>query len=312
MPAQPAQPAHQPAHQSASPGAGKFADSPAIDLAAKPPPQDTPAPVVSVTDEGFGALVEQSKQVPVILDLWATWCEPCKQLSPVLEQLAREFGGRFLLAKIDIEAAPQVAQAFSVQSVPFVAALIGGQAVPLFAGAQPAERIRPVIEEVLRVAASQGVTGVVQVRADDGAPPPPPPLPPLHAQALEAIDAGDLEGAAQTYRQALTENPGDAEAKAALGQVELLLRSGDQDSAAVLAAAAADPTDIDKALAAADAEIAAGASAAAFERLLGLIRTTRGDDRDRLRVRLVEYFDIAGPGDPAVGPARRALATALF
>jgi putative thioredoxin len=273
--------------------------------------------VIAVTDESFPQLVERSKQVPVLIDLWATWCEPCKQLSPVLIGLARDYEGRFVLATIDIDANPQVARAFGVQSVPAVVALIAGQAAPLFVGAQPAERIRPLIDEVLKVAASQGVTGRVAVSdgsqpRDDAGRDPASSLSPAHRRAAEAIEAGDLDAAAEAYREALADNPGDADAKVALEGVELMRRVDGVDFDAVFAAAAADPTSVDKALAAADLEVASGAAQAAFDRLLPLIRSLRGDEREPVRARLVEYFDIVGVDDPQVTVARRALASALF
>ncbi|MDR1293766.1 MAG: tetratricopeptide repeat protein [Bifidobacteriaceae bacterium] len=295
------------------PAVGRFADSQVLDLAATPKPAaDAPIAVIAVTDESFPQLVEQSTRVPVIVDLWASWCEPCKALTPALEQLAREYGGRFLLATIDIDAAPKVAQAFGVQSVPTVVALIAGKAVPLFAGAQQADRIRPIVDEVLTVAASQGVTGTVAIGGDDAGPPPPAPLPPVHRKAMDAIDAGNLQAAADAYREALAENPGDAEAKTALASVDLMIRVEGKDQDAVFAAADADPTDVDKALAAADVEVASAAPGAAFDRLMPLIRAQRGPARERIRARLVEYFDIVGAHDPQVAVARRALATALF
>ncbi|MDR1427043.1 MAG: tetratricopeptide repeat protein [Bifidobacteriaceae bacterium] len=299
----------------AAPGGERFKESHVVDLAAEPPGPDSgseAAPIAVITDSSFPQLVEQSKQVPVVIDLWATWCEPCKQLTPVLERLAAEYKGRFLLAKIDVDASPQVAQAFGVQSVPMVAALIGGQAVPLFVGVQRADQIRTLLDEVLKVAASQGVTGTVAVRSADDGPPQPPPLPPLHQKGVDAIEAGDLAGAADAYRQALAQNPSDQDAKAALESVELMRRVDGVDFDAVFAAATTDPGSVDKALAAADVEVASSAPQAAFDRLLPLVRVNRGDERERLRARLVEYFDIVGADDPAVAVARRSLAAALY
>ncbi|MDR1151958.1 MAG: tetratricopeptide repeat protein [Bifidobacteriaceae bacterium] len=298
---------------SSQPAGGRFADSSVLDLAATPKREaDAPTPVIAVTDASFPQVVEHSTRVPVILDLWARWCEPCKTLTPALEQVAREYAGRFLLATIDIDAAPKVAQTFGVQSVPTVVALIAGKAVPLFSGAQPVDRIRPIVDEVLKVAASQGVTGTVAIGTDDGAPPAPAPLPPLHRQAVEAIEAGDPRAAAAAYREAIAQNPGDGEAKTALASVELMIRVDGVDEGAAFAAAAADPTSVDKALVAADLEVASAAPAAAFDRLMPLVRATKGPEREALRTRLVDYFDIVGTDNPEVAVARRALATALY
>jgi putative thioredoxin len=303
----------------------RFASAAVVDLARQAAPSqgagpdqaggpawDASAVVIDVTDQTFEALVETSKTVPVVIDLWATWCEPCRQLSPVLERVAESLGGRLLLARIDIDAAPQVASAFGVQSVPTVVALIAGQPAPLFAGAQPEPQVRQVFAEVLKVAAEHGVTGSLADLGATPADPAPAQLSPHEEAALAAIERGDLAAAAQAYAKALAENPGDREAKVALEQVELLVRVEGADSVAVLAAAAAAPTDLEAVLAAADVEVAGGAPEAAFERLLRLIRAVRGEDRETVRGRLVEYFDIVGIDDQRVAAARRALAAALF
>ncbi|MDR0432383.1 MAG: tetratricopeptide repeat protein [Bifidobacteriaceae bacterium] len=291
----------------------RFADSQMPDLArVKTDEAAQVTPMIAVTDEMFPQVVENSKRVPTIVDLWASWCEPCKTLTPALERLAAEYGGRFLLATVDIDAAPNTAKAFGVQSVPTVVALIGGQAIPLFTGAPPADRIKPVIEEVLKVAGAKGITGTVAVNSQTDGTPAPPPIPPLHRKAMDAIEKGDLAGASAAYREALSANPGDGEAKAALASVELMIRVEAMDADATYQAALADPKSITKALAAADLEVASAAPDAAFDRLLPLVRISAGTDRETLRARLVEYFEIVGLEDPRVAVARRALATALF
>ena len=271
--------------------------------------------IVDVTEATFGAVVQQSMTVPVVVDLWATWCEPCKQLSPVLEALAVEYAGRFLLAKVDVDANPQISAAFQVQSIPSVVAIIKGQPVPLFQGAYPAAQVRTIVEELLRVAAENGVTGTLPLTDSVPAPPEEPaeePLPPLHAQAYEAIERDDLEGAAQAYRQALAQDPADDLAAAGLGQVQLMQRTAGADDAAARAAADAAPHDVDAQLLVADLDLSAGAPEAAFARLVELVRVTSGDDRDRVRTRLVDLFALVGGDDPRVAAARRALASALF
>jgi len=271
--------------------------------------------VADVTEATFGAAVQQSMTVPVVVDLWATWCEPCKQLSPVLEKLAVEYGGRFLLAKVDVDANPQISAAFQVQSVPSVVAIIKGQPVPLFQGAQPEAQVRQILDELLRVAAENGVSGTLAMGepgATDDLEPVEEPLPPLHAQAYEAIERDDLDAAAAAYEQALAQNPGDDMATVGLGQVRLMQRTAGADLAAARAAAAADPQDVDAQLLLADIDLAGGQVEAAFTRLVDLVRITAGDDRDRARTRLVELFALVGGDDPRVIAARRALASALF
>ncbi|WP_127573926.1 tetratricopeptide repeat protein [Georgenia faecalis] len=270
--------------------------------------------VVDVTQETFAETVQLSTQVPVVLVLGASWAEPSTQLGDLLERLAGEYGGRFQLGRVDVEANPQIAAAFQVQSVPTAVAVIGGQPVPLFQGVYPEAQVRQVLDELLRVAAQSGVAGVVSGAVEEvEEAPEEPPLPPLHAEALDAIDRGDLPAAADAYRRAIEENPADEEAKAALGQVELMIRASADDPAAVVAAADAAPaTDVAAQLAAADVEIASGQASAGLERVLRVVRATRDEDRETARLRLLELFEVVGPTAPEVMTARRALASALY
>ncbi|MDR0626112.1 MAG: hypothetical protein LBG11_02435, partial [Bifidobacteriaceae bacterium] len=181
--------------------------------------------------EAFKALVERSATVPVVIDLWATWCEPCKQLSPILEALAAEYGGRVLLAKIDVDKNQEIAAAFQVQSVPSVVALVQGRPLPLFTGAVPAATARQFFDELLKAAAQVGVTG----RVDPTAPETEPPLPPHHQEGYDALERGDLAAAKSAFSQALAEAPADRAAKAALAQIELLERLDSEAEAAARA-----------------------------------------------------------------------------
>ncbi len=273
--------------------------------------------VVDVTDAEFSSLVQLSAQVPVVIDLWATWCGPCTQLSPVLERLAAEYAGAFLLAKVDVDANPQIASAFQVQSIPAVVAVLGGQPLPLFQGALPEPQVRQWIEELLRVAEANGVTGRIPVDDDAGAAggdegPAEPPVPPLHAEARDAITRGDLDAAADAYQRALLEAPADPEARVGLASIGLRRRTRGLDPSAARAAADADPADPEAGLTAADLELVAGDADGAFARLVALVRVTSGDGRDRVRARLVELFEVVGTDDPRVAVARRSLAAALY
>src|SRR4051794_33444006 len=274
------------------------------------------APVVAVTEATFSReVMERSQTVPVVIDFWATWCEPCKQLSPALERLAAEFGGRFLLVTVDVDENQQLAQAFGIQSIPTVVAVLKGRLLPLFAGALPESQVRQYLTEVLRVAEANGVTGRVQV-ADaaepDDAEPVEEPLPPLHQAAYDAIEAGDYDAAIAAYDQALRESPADDLARVGLAQVRLLRRASDVDVDAARAAAAADPDDVDAQILVADIDLLGGHVEDAFLRLVDTVRRTSGADRDRARTHLVELFDVVGNDDPRVPGARIALANAVF
>lgn len=269
-----------------------------------------PGIVVDVTEATFETeVIERSMTVPVLIDLWAEWCGPCKQLSPVLETVVASYGGRLVLAKIDVDANPRISAAFQVQSIPSVFVALKGQIAPLFQAAIPEAQVRQVIEQVMAAAAQQGISGSI-VEGDDAAPPVEPPMDPRFEAAYQAIEAGDWAGAEQVYRRLLDEAPSDPDAQAGLALVTLYRRAMDADPATVLAAATSS-ADVPAQLAAADVEALSGAWSAAFNRLIAVVQATTGDDRERARTRLLELFIVAGD-DPAVPRARLALANALF
>ncbi len=297
----------------------------AVDLSAlrnRPAPGATPASgagatsapspfVLDVTEATFEAdVLVQSQTVPVVIDFWAEWCWPCKNLSPVLERLAAEYGGRFVLAKIDVDANQRIAQAAQVQSIPMVVGVVAGQVVPLFAGAYPEAQVRQYLDELIKVANANGVTGTATAAEAEAAQPVEEPVDPRWDAAADAIDRGDFDAAAEAYRSILAETPSDPDAAAGLAQVDLLRRVTTTDPA-VLARAAADPADVEAACAAADAEVAAGDLDAAFSRMVEAVRLSAGAERTRAREHLVGLFDLVGD-DPRVGSARVALANALF
>ncbi|MCT1921393.1 tetratricopeptide repeat protein [Brevibacterium luteolum] len=267
-----------------------------------------PALVFDVTEETFNDVVELSMSVPVVVDLWADWCGPCKQLSPVLDKVVSDFGGKVVLAKVDVDKNPRLQQVFQVQSIPTVVAILKGQPVPLFQGAQPEPQVRQVFEQLVAAAAQNGVTKTA-VPASEQAP---AAAGPAHPEAIEALERDDLDGAEQIYRKALAEAPADEEARLGLARVGLLKRVKDADPEAVRAAAASDSTDVDAALACADLDTAGGHVDDAFNRLLTILPSLTGDDKERVRTRLVELFDVVGAEDPRVMKARSRLMRALF
>ncbi|MDD7924709.1 tetratricopeptide repeat protein [Actinomycetospora chibensis] len=271
--------------------------------------------VLDVTEETFQAeVIERSMQVPVVVDLWAEWCGPCKQLSPVLEKLAAEGRGAWILAKIDVDANPRISQAFQVQSIPHVVVVAGGQPVTSFNGAQPEPQLRQWITQLLDALRDQ-MPGIAEAEARAGgevdAGPVEEPEDPRIVAAEEALERGDYAAAAQAYEQILASEPAHAEAAAALAQVKFLERAESADPSAIGRADAA-PDDVDAQIAAADAQVAAQDVTGAFDRLVQTVARTAGDDRDRARTHLVELFELFGTDDERVTTARRALARALY
>jgi len=253
--------------------------------------------VIDVDEASFQTdVLQRSLTTPVVIDFWAEWCEPCKQLSPVLERLAEEADGAWILAKVDVDANPRLAQMFRVQGIPLVYAVVNGQPVDAFNGVIPEAQVRQWLDGVLKSA------GVEVEQPED----------PRLLAADDAMAEGDLDAAEQAYKKILAEAPADAVAESGLAQVGLLRRVEAVDPAAALAAAKAAPEDVDAQLLAADVEVLQGEADAAYTRLVNLIRRTAGDDRETVRQRLVSLFTVAGPDDPAVAKARRSLASALF
>lgn len=268
--------------------------------------------IMDVTDQTFPQVLELSQRVPVVVDLWAEWCGPCKQLSPILEKVVTEQAGRVVLAKVDVDANPQLAQGFRAQSIPMVVALIAGQPVPLFNGAVPEEQVREVFAQLLQLASQHGVTGTVEPEASDAEQEQEAPVPPLHQEAFDAIERGDYSGAVTAYEKALQENPRDEEARVGLGQVRLLERVQGVDLQAARAAAAADPTDLDAQFTIADLDVAGGHVEDALGRLLDLFAGLPSDARGPVQDRLVELFGLVGDADPRVIRARGRLSSLLF
>ncbi|MFJ9375664.1 tetratricopeptide repeat protein [Streptomyces sp. NPDC101455] len=277
--------------------------------------------VIDVDEAGFESeVLQRSTEVPVVIDFWAEWCEPCKQLSPLLDRLALDYNGRFVLARIDVDANQMLMQQFGVQGIPAVFAVVAGQALPLFQGAAAESQIRETLDQLIQVAEQRfGLTGLeVDPDAAPGDRPevvaevPAGPYDALLEAAVQALDAGDFGGAVQAYKNVLSDDPGNSEAKLGLAQAELLQRVSTLDPQRVRTEAAEKPGDVPAQIAAADLDLVGGHVEDAFSRLIDTVRRTLGDDRDAVRLRLLELFEVVGADDPRVTAARRALARALF
>lgn len=265
-------------------------------LAAAPP-----GVVLDVTVGTFQErVIDQSMTVPVVLDLWAEWCGPCKQLSPILERLAAEGAGSWVLAKVDVDAEQQIAAAFQVQSIPSVFAVIKGQPIPLFQGALPEAQIRQFLEELLKVAAEQGVSGTISAGEAPPEPDQAPPGDPRFEAAYTAIEQGDWSAARAAYDAVLAATPSDPDALAGRAIVDLYQRTEGREAAAEL-------TPLDQA----DDAALRGHWEDAFALAIAAVRDASGDEREAARARVLEFFLIAGD-DPSVPRARTALASALF
>ncbi|MEV6629226.1 tetratricopeptide repeat protein [Actinoplanes sp. NPDC051470] len=287
----------RPAPARPAPSGPPAAAPPAADGAPQAPPAAIGGAVIEVTEANFQTeVLERSLGTPVLLDFWADWCEPCKQLSPVLEKLAAEGGGAWVLGKVDVDANPRLAQALRVQGIPMVVAVVGGQLVEGFTGVLPEAQVRQYVDAVLKAG------GVAVAPAED---------PRLDA-ADDALMTGDLDEAEAAYKKILAETPQDHAAESGLAQVELYRRIQGVDAATAMAKAEADPDDLAAQQLAADIEVLSGQAPEAYQRLIALVKRTSGDERDEVRKHLLSLFTVAGPDDPAVSEARRALARALF
>ena len=285
----------------------------AIDLSklAKPAapaaPTSTSEHVFDATEQDFQETVlRRSLQVPVLVDFWADWCGPCKQLSPVLEKLAEEFGGSWVLAKVDVDSNQALAGQLQIQSIPTVFLALGGRLVPGFQGALPERELREFLAQVMKAAQQAGLPGV------EGAEPPEPPADPALLAAEEALAAGDYDAALAAFDAILAERPADPDAQVGRAWAALLQRSSHLDPGPVLAAAAERPDDVMAQCSAADVEVLSDQIQPAIDRLIGFVQRSSGDDRDIARQHLLGLFSVLDPDDERIIKGRRALTNALY
>ena len=275
--------------------------------------------VVEVDAATFQEALNRTLQVAGVLVLWSSAHPQTRELVDTVSRVAATLGGRLLVLTADLSASPELLQAFQpllVQafgqpSVPATFGLLQGQPVPLFPGVQPESEVRAVLDQLLQAAVQNGITGRVDLGEAPGAEEP-DELPPLHQEAFDAIERGDLEAASAAYEQALALDPKDHDAELGLAQVRLMQRTAGVDPAAARAAAATDPQDVDAALRVADLDVLGGHVEDAFTRLLDLVRATSGEERDRVRGHLLELFAVVGASDERVRKGRTALMSALF
>jgi len=259
---------------------------------------------LEITEANFEAeVLVRSSQVPVVVVLWSPRSEASAQLTEAFGALAADDHGKWALATVNVDTTPRVAQAFGVQAIPTVVALAGGQPIASFQGMQPPDQLRKWVDSLLK--ATAGKLGEPGADGDDAE------VDPALAAAREHLDNGEFDAAKAAYEAILAGDPNHDEAKGAVRQIGFLMRATTVPADAVAVADAA-PGDIDAAFAAADAQLLSQDVAGAFNRLIALVKATAGDDRTKVRTRLIELFELFDPADPDVIAGRRNLANALY
>ncbi len=261
-----------------------------------------PMPGIEVSVENLSSeILPLSLVRPVIVLMWSPRSPESAEMVKLLGKLEGDYKQVFALARVDIEAHPQVAQAFQTKTVPYAVAIIAEQMVPLFEQAYPEAQVRMVLDKVLTLASEQGVgqAPVEQMEAEE-------------IEAMEALEAGNYQAAEAAYKKWLSRKPSENLAKLGLAQTQLLMRTEGLDLNQVIDESTNNPGDIALQLKAADVEIVNGGVEAAFTRLLHAVRATTGDDRSKVKDHLLNLFALVDPSDPRLVAARKELASALF
>ncbi|MDQ3986880.1 MAG: thioredoxin [Actinomycetota bacterium] len=245
---------------------------------------------LNVSESTFESdVLERSRQVPVVVDFWAEWCGPCRALGPVLERLAEEADGSWILAKLDVDANQMLAAQFGIRGIPAVKAFKDGKEVAEFVGALPEPQVREWLAQLGPSPADLAVE-----------------------KAERAEGTGDLATARSEFARAIDLDPGHGPARAGLARTEVALRAGDADEDSISKRLASDPSDVETALALADLRATQDRLDEAFGLLVDTVRITSGEKRDRARKHLLNLLELVPADDPRAMAARRSLSLALF
>ncbi|GAA3692656.1 tetratricopeptide repeat protein [Zhihengliuella alba] len=319
----PTDPTHEPTHGQHEPAAAPASTRGAVDLSAlaggggaTPAPGPGPSSggtwVKRIGQAEFEQALQWSETAPVVVSLGAASAPESVRLDETMGALVDGYAGRLALLLVDAQKEQAVAQAFRVQQIPAVVAVVRGQPVPLFQGAASPEQMKSLFDELIQLAVQHGVTGTLPAFGVAEGEQAEPELPPLHRKAVEAIDTGDYAAAEAAYREALAQKPNDRDAEIGLANVKLLSRVQAMDPQEVRSRGADHPDDLQAQLDVADLDLSGGHVEDAFRRLIGFVSRSAGDDREAARTRLVELFDVVGPQDDRVRAARQRLARVLF
>jgi putative thioredoxin len=262
----------------------------------------TPLPGIEVSVENLSSdILPLSLVRPVIVLMWSPRSAESVEMIKVLGKLEVDYKGAFALARVDIEAHPQVAQAFQTKAVPYAVAIIAEQMVPLFEQSYPEAQVRMVMDKVLTLASEQGIgqAPVEQMEAEE-------------IEAMDALEAGNYVAAEAAYKKWLSRKPSENLARLGLAQTQLLMRTEGLELSEVIDQSALNPSDIALQLKAADVEIVNGGVEAAFARLIHAVRATSGDERTKVKDHLLNLFALVDQSDPRLVAARKELASALF
>jgi putative thioredoxin len=262
----------------------------------------TPLPGIEVSVENLSSdILPLSLVRPVIVLMWSPRSTESVEMVKVLGKLEIDYKGTFALARVDIEAHPQVAQAFQTKAVPYAVAIIAEQMVPLFEQSYPEAQVRMVMDKVITLASEQGIgqAPVEQMEAEE-------------IEAMDALEAGNYVAAEAAYKKWLSRKPSENLAKLGLAQTQLLMRTEGLELSEVIDQSALNPGDITLQLKAADVEIVNGGVEAAFARLIHAVRATSGDERTKVKDHLLNLFALVDQSDPRLVAARKELAGALF